>query len=259
MENTDGEKFDAELVLLADGELHESDLRLYEAKVNIVRPFEILNVALQLRKLDRMGESREIKDMILGNRIERMKNSFDKSVIEIVMEGRMRMSMLLNSHGGFVASGMKRKEYLKYIQSNDGRVEAYLKHAAGPANDLFLNSDERIIVPFSTLAPTQLMQGTPEFVDEINSGMRRSLLKSVDEDKVEQVEDILEKAEEENPENPRPFFNAELMREVGIAGRQAENPDEMRKIFLERTGITLLPESLSDEFELGVQAFFKDE
>lgn len=260
MENSDKDRFDAELVLLADDDIEKSDLRLYEGKVNIVRPFKVFNTILLERKLrEKMGESEEIVNMILGDRVEEMNKAFDKSVIEIIREGRMRISLLLDSLGGIVASALKRKEYMDYIKSHNGRIEAYLKHGEGPATDMFLNSDERIIAPFSTLVYSQLNGGTPDFREETNMRLRGSLFGSVSQDKKEELEDILEEAEEQDPENPQPFFNAEAMMNLGMATKQVQSLEEMRQVFLERTGIAMLPKHLSDEFELGVQRFFKDE
>jgi len=262
MKNSENEKFDAELVVVADDDIEKSEIRLYHKQVSVIPPYQVLNYALKVKQGQDMGESDEILKMVFGDleaQLEKLKAEFGEDVVEVIINGRLRMSILLDSESGIVGAGDHRKKYLKYVKSNDGQVDAYLKFAAGPGAEMFLDSDERIVTPWSGLLCTPITGGTSDFVEERYDRLRLSIACSADKDKRPEVQDKIFAIEDENPDNPQFNFNSGELLDFGMAHNQVADLDEMRELFVNRTGIVLLSEDLSEEFELKIHDFFKDD
>ncbi|MBI4235061.1 hypothetical protein HY604_02050 [Candidatus Peregrinibacteria bacterium] len=65
-------------------------------------------------------------------------------VAKVILEGRLRLSILLNSFGGFSLKFAPYSRLLNFVKSNGGIVDAYVSgNAASAAADLFLKADNR--------------------------------------------------------------------------------------------------------------------
>jgi hypothetical protein len=261
MENPDNDKFDAELVLVADDEIEKSEARLYYKKINLITPYKVLNHGLRMRKRERIDESEAILNMIFGDpdaKLKELNDEFGKEVVDVILNGRLRMSLLLNSGGGFVASINKRRDYMDFIKAKNGRTEAYLRFAYGGAAELFLASDERIINPNSNLICAPINSGTTDFVEESNYNLMNLLTLSADKNKRNGLESKISQIKKSNPDNPEYGFSEEELMALGMTQHRVGNLREMRDMFLARTGITLLDKDLSGDFELKLHKFFED-
>ncbi|MFC1647416.1 hypothetical protein ACFL10_00285 [Patescibacteria group bacterium] len=262
MENSNKEQFDAQLVLVADDDIEKSEIRLYHHQINVIPAHQVLNYALKIKKGKDMGESEAVLKMVFGDldkKLNELKEEFGEEVVNIILNGRLRMSILLNSEEGIIAAGDHRRKYMDYVKSKEGKVESYLKFAAGGGAEMFLDSDERIIAPWSGLLCTPIQGGTPDFVEERYDRLKLLIACSADKDQREKLDEKIHEIEDENPDNPQFNFNSAELVDFGIAHTQVADLNEMRELFLQRTGITLLPAGLSDEFEIKIKNFFKDE
>lgn len=263
MEKHDEEKFDGQVVLVANGDLNKSDARYYHRGFTVVEAFKTLNRAKELLKIQQMGLSPKLANGIfpdLATKIEALKKEHGEEIVNILLNGRLKVSALLNSPEGPIISADRRKELFKMIQRREdaeGKVDAYLKYAAGGAAEIFLQADDRIITPESLICPTFYTNGDPEFNEERNFYLSLSMTAkapdNVREELKERINEVLESKDGANAM----LFDAQEMMRFGLATRIVDSTESLKEEFMKRTGITLLPDKLSGEFEQEINVFFR--
>lgn len=263
MEKPNEEKFDGQVVMLAIGDMDNCDARYYHHGKTMVEVYKTLNCAKNSLTVQQMELPPELARGIfpqLPSTIELLKSEYGEDIINTILNGRLKVSILLDSPGGMVASSDHRKNLIKMIQEREdayGKAEAYLKYASGGAAEIFLQADERVIFPESIICPTFYTGEDEDFNEERNYHLSSSMVarapKNVRSGLEERIDEILEN---EEGGNSMFFDSAEMMR-YGMATKIVENISEMREEFLKRTGITLLPDNFSTEFEQGINRFFQ--
>ncbi len=260
MEKSGDEIYDGQVVLVAQGDIEKSDARYYHRGIAITEVYKTLNRSKDLLRIEQLGLSPELVQGLfpkLDKQIKALKHELGEEVVDILLKGRLKVLVLLDSPAGIIASSDHRKELLKMIQRREGAkgsVDAYLKYASGGAAEIFLQSDERIITPDSLLCPSFYTKGDEEFNESRNFDLSLAMTAKAPSNIRGDLETRIKEILENKYGGDSMLFDAQEMMHFGLATKTV---DSLREEFVKRSGITLLPDKLSGEFEQKVNQFFR--
>lgn len=258
--NTPEVKYDGQIVNVAKGPIERSEARYYHHGINEIEPYQLLNRADNLRKrklMDLEGELAETVFPGLDAKIKALREEHGDEIVDAILEGKLKISFLLNSTNGELYSGDHRKRINTMIKRQGGTVETYLKYACGPAAEIFLQGDERIITSDAILCASFYVHGDPDFNQERNNDLIWSIVSKTPKELREELSERIRMALENSKGDRTLVFNSAQMERFGLSTKVVSTLEDLKGEFVKRTGVTLLPDHLSSPFEKKIKAFFQ--
>lgn len=263
---TPEEKFDGQIVNVATGEIEKCEARYYHHGITEIEPYQLLNRAENLRKRKMMGCDGDDPDSValsetifpeLDAKIKALREEHGDQVVDAILESKLRMSFLLDTTGGVLYSSDARKKINDMIKSSGGKVDTYLKYAFGFSSEIFLQGDERIITAEAMFSPVFYKGSDEDFNEERNDDLIWSMTSKAPAEVRNELSNHIQEALENPHDDNAIVFNSAQMEKFGLATKVVGTIQELREEFLKRTGLNLLPDQLSSDFEKKLKAFFE--
>lgn len=179
MEQDPNTHYDAKLVVLADGDLDQSDMQIFTGSDWITNPDALLNHTL----LNHAQQQKKYADT------EQLASEYDEKIVKAIIEGRFKLSallLLLDSPGGSIESYMQLKKFIELVKEQGGNVIAFLKSASGLPAELFLEATDRYMIHGSEIN-FSLPEGTDkEFARKRMEAVKQFIINAIDDPKIAQ-------------------------------------------------------------------------
>jgi hypothetical protein len=249
------EKYDGQIVFASDDMIEKNDMRFFYDSDN-----EFVDICPFI------GQSEE----------KLQENKKNLEILNLLLRGRLRMSLVLNSKGGNGDIMEVILSIISLIKEHGGTVDAYIsREAISAAAMLVLEADQvhaldlshfmwhlPIIDPDSTeeyngrdfeslsredvLKLRGMIEGDMEWTHSL---MVAKMLRKCTEDTYWDFFKLLYKLRQRDHDDPIYRFTGRFLAEYGIVDKIHDTPKSLKAEFIKNTGITLLPQMYASEFE----------
>lgn len=263
MPSPENTNFDAEIVSIIDREIESEPPCLLKGEDPATDFSPLIYLLSQryavdfTRKLcgDDFYLARRFEKHFLADRRKLIKK-FGNTITDTILEGRLRLHLLLNTPGGRIIFMQKLIHAANQITSREGQIVSWVGNEAASAGAILFErghlryglTDSMLMWHLSSLTnekssdPTQQMFLDDEKSEQMNK-IREFFRTSARASRLGEIMTKIDLAEQDpSNEDNHIVFNGTKLKQAGIMTRTFRTPAAMRTFFREQTGITDIAE-----------------